>query len=143
LPQEKVVQWQLEMQRWLQQHPEPHDAYVRQEFYNRFPASLQRWIDAGYGSCILEICAVRELVEKAIRHFQGERYSLDAFVVASNHVHVLVTPLVDHQLSKILHSWKSFTAHQILKLEATSRRLAAAQGNRKSANYKVAAASRR
>jgi hypothetical protein len=47
-------------------------------------------------------------------------------VVAANHVHVLVTPHGENELSAILHSWKSFTAHKILKVEAASRRLSAA-----------------
>ena len=30
-----------------------------------------------------------------------------------NHVHAIVTPLGEHLLSSIVHSWKSFTANQI------------------------------
>jgi REP element-mobilizing transposase RayT len=37
-------------------------------------------------------------------------YALDESVVMPNHVHLLVTPLGEHRLSDILHSWKSFTA---------------------------------
>ena len=33
-----------------------------------------------------------------------------------NHVHVLATPLRNYTLSSILHTWKSFTAHQANKL---------------------------
>lgn len=29
-----------------------------------------------------------------------------------NHVHVVVQPVLPFDLSKILHSWKSFTAHE-------------------------------
>ena len=43
--------------------------------------------------------------------------------MASNHVHVIVTPLPGQDLSDILHSWKSYTAKEILKVEAASRRL--------------------
>jgi len=128
LPQEKLDQWRTEMADWLQSHPEPHDEATRQEFYNRFPARLQRWLDAGSGSCVLDIAAVHTLVENALRHFDKDRYSLDEFVVARNHVHALVTPLAEPGLSDILHSWKSFTAHEILKVEAAYRRLSAVQG---------------
>jgi hypothetical protein len=41
------------------------------------------------------------------------RYDLDRFVVAANHVHILVTPRPGYELSDILHSWKSFTANQL------------------------------
>ena len=55
----------------------------------------------------------REIVESAIMHFHGQRYEVLESVVAANHVHVLVTPLGGWELSKILHSWKSFTANRI------------------------------
>ena len=55
---------------------------------------------------------VKAVVEAALRHFEGTRYSLDEFIIMPNHVHVIVTPLGGHELSSILHSWKSFTAHQ-------------------------------
>jgi putative DNA methylase len=32
-----------------------------------------------------------------------------------NHVHVLLTSIEKYSLSKIIHSWKSFTAHQANK----------------------------
>ena len=135
LPQEKLIRWQSEKDAWLKAHPEPHDESTRQEFYNRFPARIQRWLDAGYGSCVLNIESVRTLVENALRHFDGSRYALDQFVVSSNHVHVLVTPRGEHTLSEILHSWKSFTAHEILKNEPAQRRLSAAHGTPIAVHY--------
>jgi type I restriction enzyme R subunit len=53
------------------------------------------------------------LVTEALKHFDGQRYQLGAYVVMNDHVHVLVTPLARNALKDILHSWKSFTAHQI------------------------------
>lgn len=59
------------------------------------------------------------------RHWHGEKYLLHAAVVMLDHVHVLITPLkaqasgLCHQnwipLAEILHTNKSFTAHQINK----------------------------
>jgi putative transposase len=57
--------------------------------------------------------AERDLVVQSLKHFDGQRYQLAAYVVMDDHVHALVTPLGTHQLKDILHSWKSFTAHQI------------------------------
>jgi REP element-mobilizing transposase RayT len=62
-------------------------------------------------------------MEAALMHFDGERYRLGKYVVAANHVHLIVTPLPGHELAEILHSWKSYTAKQILHVEAASRRL--------------------
>jgi hypothetical protein len=53
-----------------------------------------------------------------LKHFDRQRYHLDEFVVMSNHVHVLVTPLGGYALSDILHSWKSYSANQINKAES-------------------------
>jgi type I restriction enzyme R subunit len=121
IPQEKLAIWREELATWLTAHPEPHDEQTRQEFYGRFPERLQVWLDAGVGSCILRIPEVRQIVTTALQHFDGQRYKLDEFVVAANHVHVLVTPAPEYELSDILHTWKSFTAHEILKVEAASR----------------------
>lgn len=53
----------------------------------------------------------------------AESYTLREFVVASNHVHAILTPLMGYTLSSILHSWRSFTAHEIVKIEEACRRI--------------------
>lgn len=65
------------------------------------------------GSCLLAQPAIAELVQSALRHFDGQRYRLLAWCVMPNHVHVVLQPLGDHSPSDVLHSWKSFTAHKI------------------------------
>lgn len=57
----------------------------------------------------------RGIVASVIEHFDGKRYNLEAYVVMSNHVHVLVEPLEDYILQDIFHSWKSFTANTLQK----------------------------
>jgi putative transposase len=59
----------------------------------------------------------RSLVVDAIRHFQGKRYEVLAYVVMDDHVHVLMRPFDDHSLAQILHSWKSFTANGLRRLQ--------------------------
>ncbi len=60
----------------------------------------------------------KTLVVTAIRHFDGLRYELIAYVVMDDHTHALVLPLPNHSLQQILHSWKSFTAKRLRKLGA-------------------------
>jgi REP element-mobilizing transposase RayT len=55
----------------------------------------------------------RDLVVAAIKSFDGQRYDIAAYVVMDDHVHALLTPLVPFELKDILHSWKSFSAHQL------------------------------
>jgi geranylgeranyl pyrophosphate synthase len=57
----------------------------------------------------------RDLMVENLHHFDGERYHLVGYVVMNDHVHVLVKPVEGRELSKILHTWKSFTANQIQK----------------------------
>ncbi len=75
---------------------------------------VERYLDAGSGNCILILirkCA--QIVEDALRHFDGERLVLGAYAIMPNHVHVLTQPRGTTTLSSMLQSWKSFTAHKI------------------------------
>jgi REP element-mobilizing transposase RayT len=58
----------------------------------------------------------RSIVQECLLHFHGKRYRLYAYVVMNDHVHAIVQPLKGYELSKILHTWKSYTAHEINKL---------------------------
>ncbi len=127
LPTEKLTAWRDEKERWLARNPQPWTVGQEREYHERFSQYIERWLDQGAGSCVLEIPEISAIVGEALWHFDGERYRLGKFVVASNHVHVLLTPLVQHKLPDILHSWKSYTSKQILKVEAASRRLNKAQ----------------
>jgi len=60
------------------------------------------------------------LVETALLYFDAERYRLHAWVVMPNHVHALFTPLPAWSLSRILGSWKSYTATEANKMLGTS-----------------------
>jgi len=55
----------------------------------------------------------KDLVASALRHFEGTRYSLFAFVVMDDHVHILFSLMERFELKSILHSWKSFTGHKL------------------------------
>lgn len=68
------------------------------------------------GSCFMARPEIATLVENALRHFDGQRYLLAAWCVLPNHVHAAFTPLASQSPSTILHSWKSFTAHQANRL---------------------------
>jgi mutator protein MutT len=123
MPQEKLRGWIESRDEWLCSHPEPVSEEDWAEYYEKFSARFHDWLDQGSGSCILAIPECRSIVENALAHFDGERYDLGERVVAANHAHVLVTARPGHDLSEILHSWKSFTAKELAKVEAASRRL--------------------
>ena len=106
-------QWSEELATWRKFHPEPWDAKTKQEYQHRFREERERWLDSGHGECLLRNPKAREVVEQALLHFDGERYTLDAWVIMPNHVHAILKPATDQELSEILHSWKSFTARRV------------------------------
>jgi REP element-mobilizing transposase RayT len=57
--------------------------------------------------------AERDIVAGAVSYFDSNRYQLYAYVVMDDHVHVILRPLKDHQLSKIIQSLKSYTTKQL------------------------------
>ena len=77
---------------------------------------VEALLDAGHGACWLSKLEIASLVTDALKHFNGQRYELRAWVVMPNHVHAVVWPLPGQTLSDILHSWKSFTSKAANKL---------------------------
>jgi len=116
IPQAKLREWLTEREQWLKCHPLPHDSAAQREFDQLFTQRFLKWLDAGYGECILASPDVRGLVADALRHFDGQRYRLADWVIMPNHVHMLVSLMGGRKLSSILHSLKSFTANSINRL---------------------------
>jgi putative transposase len=52
------------------------------------------------------------MVEEALWFGYGGRYVLDAYVVMPDHVHLLVRPLADWRLGRVLQGIKGFTARE-------------------------------
>ena len=99
LPQQLLAQWEEELR------DAPDLADQRRQ---RIEAAL----DQGMGVCWLSQPNVARVVADALNHFNGDRYTLHAWVIMPNHVHALTTPAAAVTLSSIMHSWKSFTAKQ-------------------------------
>jgi REP element-mobilizing transposase RayT len=95
----------------------------RHELLAFYREKIETELDAGHGNCVLRNAAVAHIVESALRHFDGKRHWLGCFAVMPNHVHAIVRPIQGHELSEILHSWKSFTAREVNKLTRSSGQL--------------------
>ncbi|MCU0797175.1 MAG: (E)-4-hydroxy-3-methylbut-2-enyl-diphosphate synthase [Akkermansiaceae bacterium] len=70
-------------------------------------------LDTSHGECLLKKDHVAQIVASALKHFDGERYDLLAWCVMPNHVHVVLKVFPGVELANVLHSWKSFSAHEI------------------------------
>jgi REP element-mobilizing transposase RayT len=99
LPQNLLEQWRQELD-----HGKVKDVDLRRR--------IELYLDQGYGSCFLKDERVAKMVQDNLAHFDGVNYKLHAWVVMPNHLHYLVTPREGYALSEIVHSCKSFTAHE-------------------------------
>lgn len=118
LPQSLVAQWREELRSLRASSGLQTENYAQHDHGRRIHDALDR----GYGSCFLREDRIAKIIEDALLHFDGARYALHAWCVMPNHVHTLFTPRADFKMSEILHSWKSFTAHECNKvLERTGK----------------------
>src|SRR5262249_33685958 len=108
LPESLLTQWREELRRRETSKVRLAEIDAQREWRRRLHDALDR----GYGSCFLRDERLAKVVEDALLYFEGDRYSLHAWCVMPNHVHTLFTPLDDFRMSNIVHSWKSFTAHE-------------------------------
>lgn len=76
-------------------------------FFRRLDDAL----DCGYGSCLLARDEAALIVQQALLFFDRARYDLFAWCVMPTHVHVLARLNVD--LARVMHSWTSYSCHEI------------------------------
>ncbi|MFQ5421822.1 MAG: transposase [Anaerolineae bacterium] len=75
-------------------------------------------LDKGqHGPAWLKEPQIAQLVADSLDYWDGRRYDLDSFIIMSNHVHVVFTPLVSesgvyYALATIMHSLKRYTARK-------------------------------
>lgn len=101
LPREVLLRWKAEL------------AHLTEEVYDRERRKrIDAYLDQGHGSGCLKDNCLAAIVQNALLYFDGQRYTLRAWVVMPNHVHVLFTPQAGWDMSQIAHSWKSFTANE-------------------------------
>jgi REP element-mobilizing transposase RayT len=118
LPKEVVVRFKRERETIIQQAraaKRPLTWHEQEELFRWYSNRVDKYLDAGQGDCHLRDSKIADLVVGALRFFDGKNYELRAWAVMPNHVHVVVWPMAPHSLSEILHSWKSFTSHEINK----------------------------
>jgi REP element-mobilizing transposase RayT len=115
LPKEVLLQFQAERAERLRRLLAATDSppWETEDTINRdHRRQVERYLDRGVGACWLRRPDLADLVANALRHFDGQRYLLSAWVVMPNHVHAVLWPRPNHLLGDILRSWKGYTAHE-------------------------------
>ncbi len=96
----------------LRDSPSEVERWWREHAKNVMKKS-EAWLDQGMGSCLLKEETCREIVYGTLLFFHLKRHETGAFVVMPNHVHVLLRPLEDESLEKILMSIKRESSRTI------------------------------
>jgi len=123
VPHHLRTRWESERATWLRFHPQPWTVETEREYHDRFSGAIERWLDAGHGSCVLRRHDCAAVVVEALRHFDGERIAQIAWVVMPNHVHAVFVLNSPWLLENIILSWKGFTARHINPLIAHTGRV--------------------
>jgi len=113
LPRAKLEALREERARWIAAHPKPWNEAAKADYDELFGGRVERWLDAGSGSCLLRKPEYSGQVGDAFRHFDSVRYRMASFVVMPNHVHALFRLLEPHRLEQVVKSWKGYTAREI------------------------------
>ncbi|HQU82607.1 MAG TPA: transposase [Pyrinomonadaceae bacterium] len=103
MPQNVLERWRLEVET---------DEITDADFRRR----IENYLDQSYGNCYLIREEIAEIVKENLLHFENRKYKLFAWVIMPNHVHLLIKPINNFEISEIIHSWKSFTANRANKL---------------------------
>ncbi len=76
-------------------------------------ATRDKYLDAGYGRCLLRKTQHALEVIKSLRHFDEDRYFLTDAVVMPNHCHFIAAFCSEEVMLKQCEEWKRFTARKI------------------------------
>lgn len=77
-----------------------------------FRRRVEKFIDQGYGKCFLQDHGIATIVQDSLLHWHQVRYKLFAWVIMPNHSHSVLKRFECCDLRQIMHTHKSFTAHE-------------------------------
>ncbi len=113
LPQEKLAELTAFKEQWLAAHPQPWDQKTKDEYDYTIRRKIDRWLDQGFGECILQREDIRQIVANTLLLYHGRRYYLYRFVIMPNHVHLLLSPIGEEVSTRFIGSVKQYTANAI------------------------------
>ena len=118
LPKEVLLRFKHERDAILQQAlaaKRPLTWHEQEELFRWYSSRVDKYLDAGHGTCHLSNPELASLVAGAVQFFDGQRYELCAWVVMPNHVHLLILPRVPvPTITRWLKSWTARQANEML-----------------------------
>ena len=99
MPQDVLEKWRLELDL---------NEITDVDFRRRF----EHYLDQHYGSGYLLDHRIASILQETLLKWDAKRYRLISWVIMPNHGHILLTPESGFTVAEIMHSIKSFTAHE-------------------------------
>ena len=112
LPKEVLFRFEREHAEALRQLPARATSEAVEEVHRDLQRKIERFLDQGAGACYLRRPEIAHMIAESLRHFDGEQYVLDDWVVMPNHVHVILWQMPNFTLSEILKSRKRRASRQ-------------------------------
>ena len=123
MPQEMIRQYKEEKNRFMIAHPQPWNQQIYNEYHNLISNPIEKYLDSGYGDCVLKDAAVRQILIDAIDYYDGKRYLVLAYVIMPNPVHMLIVPAIGYELYDSIGSVMRFSARGINRITEKRGRL--------------------
>ena len=109
VPKELIEEWKTVL---AMENDVEHPTDVARQMHKL----VDKFEDSGYGQCFLADSRVADMMEQTLKHDDGKKYDLISYCIMPNHVHVLIRVSEGVSLSSILHTWRSYSAHEANKI---------------------------
>ena len=113
MPQVVVRYYKQLKDQFIRKNPYPWDSDIYRRYAALVPGPMQKYLDAGYGSCVLKDPVVRRFLVQSIDYFENERILVWAYVIMPNHVHMLVTGALGYEVGQTVSSIMRYSARKI------------------------------
>jgi len=99
VPQSKLREWEMAREefRLRQRNGEVLSDDELRELKNLYSENVEKYLDSGYGECLLRKSGVADVIVETLLHDNGKAYHLHACGIMPNHVHVIVEFGVEEQ----------------------------------------------
>ena len=132
VPVEKLREWQNERKAFAELRsdgasPSKEKAELRsdgaspsgsdtQRLKYLYSEKIEKYLDSGYGECLLRSDGALAVVRATIKHDDGKKYHIHAYGIMPNHVHVIVELKEGFLLRDVMQEWKSVSGHRINRM---------------------------
>ncbi len=98
---------------FLRSHPQPWDFDTGCFYFKHISDTIDKYIDSGYGSCVLRSDEVRQILIDTLLENDGKDYNLYDYVIMPNHIHLLIKPSPELTLKEVMSGIKRKSAFRI------------------------------